>query len=137
MRRREFIAGLGGTVAWPLVAQAQQPDRVWRVGYLSSTEAPGEPQAQNRRRVMAEALARLGYIEGKNLLIERRLLSDQVERVNAAAAELLALHPDVIVAVNTPDVAAVLSLTRTVSVVFVNPTDPIASGFIASLARPG
>jgi putative tryptophan/tyrosine transport system substrate-binding protein len=138
MRRRDFITLFGGTAAaWPLAARAQQSDRVWRIGYLSSNEEPGEPEAQNQRRIMEEALARLGYIEGKNLLIERRLLGGQAERVNVAAAELLALHPDVIVAVNTPDVAAVLSLTRTVPVVFINPADPIASGFIASLARPG
>src|SRR5262249_58565281 len=86
---------------------------------------------------MEAALARLGYVEGKNLVIDRRLLSDQVERVNEAAAELAALQPDAIVAVNTPDVAAALSVTKTTPIVFVNPADPIGSGFIASLARPG
>jgi len=138
MTRREFITLLGGaTVAWPLAARAQQAERVWRIGYLSATERPGEPQALSRRLIMEAALARLGYVEGKNLLIERRLLSDQVERVNDAAAELLALQPDLIVAVNTPDVAAALSATKTIPIVFVNPADPIGSGFIASLARPG
>jgi putative tryptophan/tyrosine transport system substrate-binding protein len=86
---------------------------------------------------MEAALARLGYVEGKNLVIDRRLLSDRVERVNEAAAELAALQPDAIVAVNTPDVAAALSVTKTIPIVFVNPADPIGSGFIASLARPG
>jgi putative ABC transport system substrate-binding protein len=86
---------------------------------------------------MEAALARLGYIEGRNLIIERRLLSDRVDRVNEAAAELVALKPDVIVAVNTPDVAAALSVRRTIPIVFVNPANPIGSGFIASLARPG
>jgi putative ABC transport system substrate-binding protein len=138
MRRREFIVGLGGAaLAWPRVARAQQDERVRRIGYLSATDAPGEPQAASRRLIMEAALARLGYVEGKNLLIERRLLSDQVERVNEAAAELLALQPDVIVAVNTPDVAATLSLTRKIPIVFVNPADPIGSGFVANLARPG
>src|SRR5215204_1396720 len=113
LRRREFILVLGGAaVAWPLAADAQQGERVWRIGYLSATDAPGEPQAASRRLIMEAALARLGYVEGKNLLIERRLLSDQVERVSEAAAELLGLQPDVIVAVNTPDVAATLALTR-------------------------
>ena len=136
--RREFIALLGGAaVARPLAARAQQGDRVWRIGYLSATEAAGEPQAHSRRLIMEAALARLGYVEGKNIHIERRLLSDQLERVNEAAAELLVSQPDLIVAVNTPDVAAVLSLTRQTPVVFVNPADPLASGFIASLARPG
>jgi putative ABC transport system substrate-binding protein len=81
MRRRQFIALVGNaTVAWPLAARAQQRERVWRIGYLSATEAPGEAQAQRQRRIMEEALARLGYIEGKNLVIERRLLGDRVER---------------------------------------------------------
>jgi hypothetical protein len=66
----------------------------WRIGYLSATETPGEPQAQSRRLIMETALAQLGYIEGKNLVIERRLLSDQVEQVKEVAAELVALHPD-------------------------------------------
>ncbi len=136
MRRREFIA-LIGTAGLPVASSAQNFERSWRIGYLSSTEAPGEPEAQHRRRLLEEALARLGYVEGKNLSIERRLLSDQVEQVKDAAAELLALQPDLIIAVNTPDVSAVLSLTKSVPIVFVNPADPIGSGFIASLARPG
>ena len=77
-----------------------------RIGYLSATDAPGEPQAHSRRLIMEAALARLGYVEGRNLHIERRLLSDQIERVDEAAAELLVSHPDLIVAVNTPDVVA-------------------------------
>jgi putative ABC transport system substrate-binding protein len=137
MTRREFITLLAAAALWPSVARAQQAERIWRICYLSATDAPGEPQAASRRLILEAALARLGYVEGKNLIIDRRLLSDQLERVNEAAAELLALQPDVIVAVNTPDVAATLSLTRKIPIVFVNPADPIASGFIASLARPG
>jgi putative tryptophan/tyrosine transport system substrate-binding protein len=106
MKRREFITLLGGAAAWPIAARAQQADRMRRIGYLSATDAPGEPQAASRRLIMEAALARLGYVEGSNLVIDRRLLSDQVELVNEAAAELLALQSDVIVAVNTPDVAA-------------------------------
>jgi putative tryptophan/tyrosine transport system substrate-binding protein len=136
MRRRQFLAVLGGATAWPLAARAQA-ERVRRIAYLSATETPGDPQAEQRRLVMEEALARLGYIEGKNLVIERRLLSDRIELVNEAAAELLAWRPDVIVAVNTPDVAAVLARTTTIPVVFINPADPLASRFIASLSRPG
>jgi putative ABC transport system substrate-binding protein len=138
MKRREFISLLGGAAAaWPVAARAQPGERVWRIGYLSATDTPGEPQAHSRRLIMEAALARLGYVEGKNLHLERKLLSDQFERVNEAAGELLALQPDVIVAVNTPDVSAVLSLTKKVPIVFVNPADPLSSGFIASLARPG
>jgi len=138
MERRDFITLLASAgAAWPFAARAQKRDGVWRIGYLSATETPGEPQAQSRRLIMEAALAQLGYVEGKNLVIERRLLSDQVERVKEVAAELVALHPDAIVAVNTPDVAAALSKTKAIPIVFVNPADPIASGFITSLARPG
>jgi putative tryptophan/tyrosine transport system substrate-binding protein len=137
MRRREFISLLGSAVAWPLVARAQKLDRVWRIGYLNATETPGEPQTQSGRLIMEAALAGLGYVEGKNLVIDRRLLSNRVEQVNEAAAELAALQPDAIVAVNTPDVAAAQSVTKIIPIVFVNPADPIGSGFIASLARPG
>jgi putative tryptophan/tyrosine transport system substrate-binding protein len=137
MRRREFISLLGSAAAWPLVARAQKLDRVWRIGYLNATETPGEPQTQSGRLIMEAALAGLGYVEGKNLVIDRRLLSNRVEQVNEAAAELAALQPDAIVAVNTPDVAAAQSVTKIIPIVFVNPADPIGSGFIASLARPG
>jgi len=106
MRRREFISLLGSAVAWPLAARAQKLDRVWRIGYLNATETPGEPQTQSGRLVMEAALAGLGYVEGKNLVIDRRLPSNRVEQVNEAAAELAALQPDAIVAVDTPDVAA-------------------------------
>jgi putative ABC transport system substrate-binding protein len=138
MRRREFIKLIGGSAAsWPLAVQAQKLDRVWRIGYLSSTERADEPQAESGHLMMEAALARLGYVEGKNLVVERRLLSDQVERANEAAAELVAWQPDAIVAVNTPDVAAAMSKTKTIPIVFVNPADPISSGFIYSLTRPG
>jgi hypothetical protein len=103
VRRREFITLLGGAAAaWPMMASAQQNERVWRIGYLSATEALGEPQAHSRRLIMEAALARLGYVEGRNLRIERKLLSDQLERVNDAVAELLASQPDLIVAAAAP-----------------------------------
>jgi putative tryptophan/tyrosine transport system substrate-binding protein len=138
LKRREIITLLGSAaVAWPLAARAQQVDRIWRIGYLSATETEAEPQAQSGHLIMEAALARLGYVQGKNLVIERRLLSDRTEQVNEAAIELAAMQPDVIVAVNTPDVAAALSATKTIPIVFVNPADPIGSGFIATLARPG
>ena len=75
----------------PLAADAQQTGKVWHIGYISVTDTPGEPQAQSRRLVLEAALARLGYVQGKNLVIERRLLGDHIERVNGAAAELAAL----------------------------------------------
>src|ERR1700738_5363329 len=107
LKRREIITLLGSAaVAGPLAARAQQVDRIWRIGYLSATETEAEPQPQSGHLIMEAALARLGDGQGKNLVIERRLLSDRTEQVNAAAIELAAMQSDVIVAVNTPDVAA-------------------------------
>src|ERR1700738_173771 len=89
LKRREIITLLGSAaVAWPLAARAQQVDRIWRIGYLSATETEAEPQAQSGHLIMEAALARLGYVQGKNLVIERRLLSDRTEQVNEAAIEL-------------------------------------------------
>src|SRR5262249_56231542 len=93
IKRRDFITLIGGAAAWPLAARAQQPGRVWRIGYLSATETPSEPQAQSRRLIMEAALARLGYGDGKNLIIDRRLLRDQFRRENEAAAHLSSLAP--------------------------------------------
>ena len=135
MRRRDFIKAIAVSSAWPLAARAQKRDGVWRIGYLSATETPGEPQAQSRRLIMEATLAQLGYVEGKNLVIERRLLSDQVERVKEAAAELTALHPDAIVAVNTPDVAAALSVTKTIPIVFGNLEQYLLSAISALAER--
>src|SRR6202048_375605 len=121
LKRREIITLLGSAaVAGPLAARARQFDGIWRIGYLSATETEAEPQAQSGHLIMEAALARLGYVQGKNLAIERRLLSDRTEQVNEASIELAAMQPDVIVAVNTPDVAAALSATKTIAIVFGN-----------------
>src|ERR1700738_2213404 len=103
LKRREIITLLGrAAVAWPLAARAQQVDRTWRIGYLSATETEAEPQAHACDLILEAALARLGYVQGKNLVIERRLLSDRTGQVNEAAIELAAMQPAVIVGVNTP-----------------------------------
>src|SRR6202023_1977372 len=97
LKRREIITLLGSAaVAWPLAARAQQVDRIWRIGYLSATEREAGQEAQSGHLIMEAALARLGYVRGKNLAIEHRLLSDRTEQVNEAAIELAATQPDVI-----------------------------------------
>src|ERR1700719_4591654 len=103
LKRREIITLLGSAaVAWPLAARAQQVDRIWRIGYLSATETEAEPQAQSGHLIMEAALARLGYVQGKNLVIERRLLSDRTEQVNEAAIKLAATPPRALVAETHP-----------------------------------
>ena len=137
MRRREFIAGVGGAVAWPLVARAQQPDRMRRIGILSGGPAAEDPDTQARWMALTQALQQLGWFEGRNLQIEYRLAEGNADRGRKFAAELVALNPDVIVAAGTTAVQPLLPLTRTVPIVFVNVSDPLGAGLVDSLARPG
>src|SRR6516225_8738820 len=137
MRRREFIAGLGSAAAWPLVARAQQPDRMRRIGILSGGPAAEDPDTQARWMALTQALQQLGWIEGRNLQIEYRLAEGNADRGRKFAAELVALNPDVIVAAGTTAVQPLLALTRTVPIVFVNVSDPLGAGLVDSLARPG
>jgi putative tryptophan/tyrosine transport system substrate-binding protein len=133
MRRREFIAGLGGAVAWPMAALAQQPDRMRRVGFLHAL-AENDPVAQARVAMLREGLARLGWTE-RNVRIEQRFGgSDQMQ---AYAGELVGSAPDVIVASSTPALAALKQATRTIPIVFCSVSDPAGQGFVANLARPG
>src|SRR6516165_4498163 len=105
MRRREFIAGLGGAAAWPLAARAQQPDRVRHVGILMNVvqEDPGGPAD-----VMAfrQGLAELGWIEGRNIHVEFRWPGGDIDRVRALVTELVALRPDVLIGRSTPTIVA-------------------------------
>jgi putative ABC transport system substrate-binding protein len=137
MRRREFIAGLGGAAAWPLVARAQQA-KIWRVGYLSPAfppiKSPGDADAfQAFRQKMQD----LGYVEGKNLHIESRYAEGLFDRLPAFAKELVSLPSDVIVARSTPAIAAAQRATSTIPIVMSPSTDPIGSGFVKSFAHPG
>ncbi|MEA2914445.1 MAG: hypothetical protein QOJ15_6526 [Bradyrhizobium sp.] len=136
MRRREFITLLGGSVAaWPLVARAQQPERMRRIGVLTYL-APDDAEGQARLAAFAQALKQLGWSDGDNLRIDTRwATADDIRR---HAAELVALVPDVILAATgTATVAPLLQATRTVPIVFVVVIDPVGAGFVASLARPG
>ena len=137
MRRREFIAALGGAAAWPVVARAQQSERVRRVGVLTGT-LETDPESQARYATFKQALQQLGWIEGTNLRIDYRWGSiGDSELVRRNAMELLALGPDLVLAAGSPNIAALQQATRTVPIVFAGVVDPVGAGFVASLARPG
>ena len=134
MRRRDFIALAGGAVAaGALTARAQQPGKVARIGYLAANLAalPSQPEA------FRQGLRELGWIEGRNIAIEYRDAQGKPERLPALAAELVALQPDVIVAGPTLPAVAASRATRAIPVVFPIASDPVGSGLVASLARPG
>jgi putative tryptophan/tyrosine transport system substrate-binding protein len=135
MLRREFIAGLGGAAAWQLAAQAQQPDRMRRVGCLYAL-AGDDPVAQARVTVLREGLSQLGWTE-RNVRIEQRFADGDSDQMQAYAAELVGSAPDVIVANSTPALAALKRATRTIPIVFSIVSDPAGQGFAASLGRPG
>jgi putative ABC transport system substrate-binding protein len=135
MRRREFIAGLGGAAAWQLAALAQQPDRVRRVGFLHAL-AENDPEAQARVAVFRGELARLGWTE-RNVRIEQRFAEGDFDQMQAYAAELVGSAPDVLVVNSTPALAALKQATRTIPIIFSVVSDPAGQGFVASLGRPG
>jgi putative ABC transport system substrate-binding protein len=137
MRRREFITLLGGAAAaWPLVARAQQPDQVRRVGVLSSI-SESDPEAQSMVAALHEGLRELGWVDGRNLQIDHRWGAGNPEQIAVFAKELVALKPEVIVAHTTPSVIALRKQTNTISIVFVQVSDPIGTGFVTNLAHPG
>jgi putative ABC transport system substrate-binding protein len=136
MKRREFITLLGGS-AWPLVARAQQPERMRHIGVLMGTAAD-DPESQARTVAFAQSLAQLGWGDGRNVRIDTRWATTNPDDIRRHAAELAALAPDVILAgTGTLTVAPLLQATRTVPIVFVLVIDPVGAGFVASLARPG
>ena len=137
MRRREFIAGLGGAAAWPLAARAQQRDRVRRVGVMTQW---GENDPNTKVFLLSafvRGLAALGWSEGRNLRLDVRWAGGDPERVRLNAKDLVAQQPDVIFADSTPQTAALQRETRTIPIVFVGVSDPVGSGFVAGLPRPG
>jgi putative ABC transport system substrate-binding protein len=135
--RREFITKLGGAaMAWPLAARAQQTERMRRVGVLMP-ESEGDPESQARVAMFHGRLQELGWTVGRNLRIDYRWAIGDLERTRVDAAELLRLAPDVILAVASPALATVQKATRTIPVVFVAVSEPVAQGFIQSLAHPG
>ena len=135
-RRREFIAALGSAAAWPLVARAQQPERVRRIGVFTAL-AENDPEAQSRNTVLLQGLQQLGWTVGHNVQIDYRTSLGDIELTRKYAAELAALAPDLIMATGTEVTASLLQVTRTVPIVFVLVPDPVGAGFVDSLARPG
>jgi len=126
-RRREFISLAGGTaVIWPLVAPAQQPERIRRVGVLSLL-AEIDPEAQAWDAAFRKRLFELGWIDG----------AGSVDRMRLFARELVQLNLDALVTISTPATAALQAETRTIPIVFAWVSDPVGSGFVSSLAHPG
>jgi putative ABC transport system substrate-binding protein len=137
MRRRDFITLVGSVaVAWPLVARARESSTPRRVGVLMNLAA-GDAIGQSRLSAFLNALQQLGWTDGSNLRIDARWTGSDLERGRKYAAELIALAPDVVLAATTPLVRALQQATRTVPIVFVNVVDPVGSGMVVSLARPG
>jgi len=135
MRRREFITLLGGAVAWPLAARAQQPERVRRLGVLMGY-AENDPQAQAEITAFRQGLQRLGWT-GRNLRIAYRWGQGELDRARTVARELIALQPEAVLAASTPAVKALSGETRTVPIVFVRVGDPLGDGLVDSMASPG
>ena len=137
MQRRQFIALLGGAATWPLVALAQQDQRVRRIGVLSAL-AEDDPELVARRPAFEQALKALGWTNGSNLRVDYRWgAADDADRRRKYAAELVALAPDVILLSGTSVVPPMMQATRTIPIVFVQVVDPVGAGFVKSLARPG
>jgi putative ABC transport system substrate-binding protein len=134
MRRREFIAGLGSAAAWPVVARAQQSDRVRRIGVLMALDE-NDPDAKPRLSAFTQALADLGWTEGGNVRIDLRHVGD-ANRIRAFAQELVGLQPDIIVTGGTVATVSLQRETRTIPIVFTSVSDPVASGVVARLDRP-
>ena len=131
IRRRDFIALLGGAAAWPLAASAQQAGKIHKVGYLS----PSVPSVLTP--LLFDSLRELGWIEGKNVAFERRFAENRLERLPELAAELVRLNVDVIVAIGTLGPLAAKRATTTIPIVMLSAGDPLGTGLVDSLARPG
>ena len=136
IRRREFVAALGGAVAaWPLAARGQQGERMRRIGMLMNLAAD-DPESSARLTAFVQALQQLGWTDGRNARIDIRWGTADPDLYRKYAVELVALAPDVIFAASGSTVPALLQATRGIPIVFAQTTDPVAAGFVSSLARP-
>jgi putative ABC transport system substrate-binding protein len=136
VKRRTFIAGLGSAAAWPLAAEAQQPDRMRRIGVLMYVSI-NDPVGRSDIATFQQTLRELGWIEGHNVKIDYRWSAGDANRFRTYAAELVGLAPDVIVAGNGGTARALQQASSTVPIVFALAPDPVGSGLVESLARPG
>jgi putative ABC transport system substrate-binding protein len=137
VRRRDFIALLGGAaVAWPLAARAQQSERMRRIGVLIGN-IETDPEAQIRIGAFRQRLSEMGWTEGRNVSFDYRFGATDPDRIQSLARELVGLGPDVVLGAGTPIAVALKKQTRTIPIVFALVGDPVASGLVVSLARPG
>src|SRR6185312_14734024 len=136
MRRREFLGIIGGAAAWPVASEAQQAERVPRVGMLNIF-GPDDPEAQLRTTVFEQTLQQLGWTVCRDLKIEIRQVGGDLDRLRRYAAELVALAPDVILSIGSVTLAPLQQATRTIPIVFVNVPDPVGAGFVQSMSHPG
>jgi len=134
MKRRTFIAGLGSAVAWPMAARAQQGDRVRRIGVLMLSDE-NDPE-KTRLSTFAQALADLGWTDGRNVRMDIRWGGGDINRMQSLAQELVGAHPDIIVTNNTAGTVALQRETRTIPIVFAGLSDPVASGIVPGLNQP-
>jgi putative ABC transport system substrate-binding protein len=136
VKRREFITLLGGAAAWPIAARAQPPERMRRIGVLSIL-AESDLDWRASTKVFEHRLQELGWTDGRNIQINYRGAAGNVEHLSTFAKELAGMAPDLLLATNTPALVALQRMTDSVPIVFVQVSDPIGDGFVASLARPG
>jgi putative ABC transport system substrate-binding protein len=137
MRRREFITLLGGSVlAWPLATRAQQSERIRHIGILMAF-SENDSEARSWAAGFREELGKLGWTDGDNVQIDTRWATADVESLQRSAKQLVALQPDLILTGSTPATAAMRQQTNTIPIVFAMVGDPVGSGFVASLSRPG
>jgi putative ABC transport system substrate-binding protein len=136
LRRREFITLLGGAAAWPLAARAQQGDRVRRIGVLIAGDE-NDPVYKSRVSAFTQALADLGWTDGRNVRMDLRWVRGDINRIRALAQELVGLQPDIIFAVSATATAALQRETQTIPIVFTSGADPVAIGLVPNLNQPG
>jgi putative ABC transport system substrate-binding protein len=134
--RRKFITLLGGAAAWPVLARAQQRERMRRIGWLSGFDE-NDPVAKTFVSAFTQALAGLGWTDGRNMRIDLRWGGADINRIRALAREFVGLKPDIILTAGTPPTVAVQRETRTIPIVFATVADPVASGIVPRLDRPG
>ena len=136
LRRREFIAALGGAAAWPLAARAQQGDRVRRIGVLVAADE-NDPAGKLRYSAFAHTRGDLGWTDGRNVRMDLRWTGGDISRIRALAQELVGSQPDIILTGGSVATVAVLRETRTIPIVFTSVSDPVAQRIVARLDRPG
>jgi putative ABC transport system substrate-binding protein len=136
INRREFIAALGGAAAWPVAAPAQQSQAIQRIGILMPFP-PGNATAQERVRAFRGELRKRGWASGVNVQFDERWTVDNMEQIRSAAENLVELNPNAILAIGGRVIPILMNLTRSIPIVIPGGTDPVARGYVESLAHPG